>query len=348
MGKLSINIPEESTDNSSPYEKITLPDFGLPINIDADFLELKSLQITETIKSDPSSRNLVFEIRNIDIKQAVIKDGYLYFASLRGAPVILNEELKIDVADGRLNMNNPHDLNTKGTVSYKQADIGEFSGNIDLSGTLTDYDFISDLTWQQKLLGRQVINLDGKGNYRQVALNKLKADSEHGSIDATGILNWDPEVRWTFNLNTENLNSHKLLPEWPIEAKANLKYTGSFIDSRLENQIDVLALNGTYKDQTITAIGQITEREGLIRANKFDIRLGKNSIQADGAVTEPMNIDLTIDAENLNQLVPQLAGQIKGKAEIKGSYKRPEIKTQFTANSLVYNNIKQSKTSYHC
>jgi translocation and assembly module TamB len=342
VSKLTINIPEGKKSTNQPHEKFVLPDFGLPINVDADFLELKSLQITETIAADPGSRNLLFEIKNIDLKKVVIKDGYLDFDSLQGAPIIVGEELQIDVVDGKLNMNLPHDINTQGKLSYDHPNIGRFSGQLFLSGTLTDYEVKSNLEWQQKNLGKQAIQLEGVGNYRQVALSKIHSISEHGKIDATGLVNWDPEIRWFFDVNAQDLDSMKLFPEWPIKANSRLKYTGSYLDSRLENQLEVINLAGIFRDQKLTASGQITEREGLLRANNFNITLGNNRIKANGAISEPLSIDLAIDSKNVKQFIPQLAGNVTGKVEIKGSYKRPEINAKLSATKLAFNQFVQT------
>jgi len=75
----------------------------------------------------------------------------------------------------------------------------------------------------------------------------------------------------------------------------------------------------------------------------IEVILGDNSLTATGAVSEPLSLDVNINAENLTQLVPGLSGNVKGSALVKGEYKKPQIESKLSANDLVYGNIKQGK-----
>jgi len=111
--RLTINIA-----TASSGEDITsLPNFGLPLNMNAHLVQLDSLQITENVPDDPGAQNLLFQVKNIQLKKVTIRDGLLFFRKLEGKPIILDQPLDINLKEGRLNMNQPHDIKTGGDIS---------------------------------------------------------------------------------------------------------------------------------------------------------------------------------------------------------------------------------------
>ncbi|WP_299871949.1 translocation/assembly module TamB domain-containing protein [uncultured Cocleimonas sp.] len=342
VGKLSIDLQGKTKSDEVSKDVTSLPNFGLPINLDADVLKLESLQITKSIPGDSKSQTLLFQIQDIQLNKATIKQNILNFEELKGAPIILNRPLRIDVVDGELNMNQPHEIKTKGTASFEHDVIGNVNGTVDVKGTLTNYIFDGDLVLEQKQLGKGTALVKGEGDYKQVTFDDIIFVSVHGNAEAKGNVNWDPEIRWNFDADAKNLTTSSLLPEWPASADAKIKYTGTFLDSRLENQLQIVELDGTFRGQKLTAKGQVTERESLVQANKLEVTLGDNAIMVDGAVTEPLNLDIKVDAKSLKQLVPDVAGRVEGAVTIKGEYKKPEIQAKVKANSLAYAGYKQS------
>ena len=350
VGELAIVLEENNSESKTSDDPIELPDFGLPINIDANQLQLDSLQIIDKIpaiqtagKKATDVQSLLFQIEGMLLNKAVIKDGKLTFGSLQGAPIILERPLKINVANGSLNMNKPHEVNTSGAISFKHPVLGELEGKILLGGTLTNYIFESDLLFSQKELGEGTLIANGEGDYKNVTLKSIEIASVHGNAEATGNVLWDPEIRLAFDVDAKQLNSNKLLPEWPVTADAKIKYEGSYIDSRIENKIEIISLDGDFKGQKITGKGLILNKPDLTRAENVNLNLGNNTLTASGAVTEPLNLEVSIDAENLKQILPELAGKIKGSAFIKGEYKAPLIESKLTLKNLAYGEFKQSK-----
>ena len=342
VGKLSIDLKGRTSTDVVAEDFISLPNFGLPINLDADVLKLESLQITKRIPGDIQSQTLLFQIQDIQLSKATIKQNILNFEKLRGDPIILNRPLKINVVDGELNMNRPHDIKTSGTATFEHDVIGNINGNVDVKGTLTNYIFDGDLVLEQKQLGKGTALVKGEGDYKQVTFDDVILVSAHGNAEAKGKVEWDPEIRWNFDVDAKNLITNNLLPKWPASGDAKLKYTGTFLDSRLENQLQILEFDGMFRGEKVSAKGQITERESLVRANKLEVKLGDNTVLVDGAVTEPLNLEVKVDAKSLKQLVPDITGKVEGAVTIKGEYKKPEILAKVIANSLAYAGYKQS------
>lgn len=343
VGELAIVLKNNKTATTPSFDKTQLPNFGLPINVDANQLQLDSLKIIKKISDSDDNQTLLFQIKGMVLKEATIKDGQLRFGQLEGQPTILDQPLKVNVSNGSLNMNQPHEISTSGNVSFVHPKLGSLSGEIQVGGTLTHYIAESDLVFEQDAIGTGSLKLIGEGDYKKVIFNNIEAVSNHGNAKASGDVIWNPEIRLAFDIKGTQLKTEEFSPEWPVIADATIKYNGSYIDSRLENNIDILSLEGNFRDQKLTAKGQINGRQDLIRAENLDIKLGDNTVAATGAITEPLNLDLIISAKNLSQFLPELTGGIEGSASIKGQYKAPQIISKLGANNLSYNNIKQGK-----
>jgi len=345
-GRLTINI---ANSESSGGDITSLPNFGLPLNLDAHLIQLDSLQITQDIKDDPQSRDLLFQIKNIQLIKATISDGKLRFRRLTGSPIILDEPLNINLTEGKLNMNQPHDLKTAGSVTFKHPELGDFNGNVQLAGTLINYKFDGELQNQNNTLGKQTITLLGQGDYKHVYFENIKLNGEHGIVKAKGRVLWDPEVSWNFLLEGNQISTKKFLPDWPATVNTSIRYAGSYIDKRLENNIRFLSLKGKLREYPIKIHGDIKEREGVITTDNLDVQLGNNQVVLTGRANEPFNLKWKIDAKNIKQVLPKnmanlnIAGKIKGSGTLKGRLSKPQIKVNLRADQLVYNEFKQGK-----
>lgn len=347
--RLTINLENTGKGGEAGGDITSLPDFGLPLNMNAHIVQLDSLRITQDVLDDPEVRTLLFQIRNIQLKKVTINDGILRFRRLQGNPIILDEPLRINVTEGRLNMNQPHDIRTSGNISYHHPKIGDVNGELKLSGTLTNYDFDGEVIHAHKELGKQRISLLGQGNYKRVHLEKLDLNSIHGKVSAKGRILWDPEVRWAFLVEGNELTTQHVLTDWPATINTVIRYSGNYIDSRLENNIQIVTLTGTLRDYELALKGDLKEREGVITTDHLALQLGTNKLVLSGKANEPFNLKWSLDAQDIKQLLPpeweklKLAGRVKGDGILKGWLKKPTVQVDLVADHLAYKDITQGK-----
>jgi len=344
-GRLTINL----SNKKSSGDITSLPNFGLPLNINAHLLQLDSLQITKDVPGEKESRTLLFQIKDIELKKVTVNDGKLRFRRLSGKPIILDQPLNINVTEGKLNMDYPHDISTSGNINYKHPEFGDLEGNIELAGTLTNYNFKGNVNHQQKDLGLQTVKFLGEGDYKRVHLEKVTLDGGHGVVEAKGRVVFSPDVGWAFKVDGKNLSTKKFLADWPATVDADLRYIGSYIDGRVENNITITSIEGMLREYQIKLQGQLTEKEGSMSTENLDLQVGDNHFQLSGKANEPFNLKWDLDAKNIKQLLPEkmatlnVEGSVKGSGTLKGSLTRPEVKVDVIAKGLVYEDFKQGK-----
>lgn len=364
--RLSINVGKSEEDTQDD-KVVVIPDFGLPLNIDSKVVTLKSLRITKKLdpeesKSKEKSKNkkgeeeyltTLFEIGDLQVEKLLIKDHKLHFSRLRGNPMILDAPLKIDVTDGNLNMDQPHDLHTSGRISFKHKDLGQAEGDVNLMGTLTHYEFSSDLDIRQIQIGSQKLKVMGKGDYKQVSFDSIKLSGDDGTLTGKSQVLWSPEIKWSFEGDGETLKTARWIPEWPAIVDTKIKVSGGYLaddkgKKQLENKVEILSLKGKVKGHILNAKGSVLAKGNEISSKGLDLQLGDNKVSVSGVASEPLDLNVRIDAGNLKQLVSgltdlELRGKIKGSGSIKGSFKKPQIKTNLRADNLVYQEYKQGQ-----
>jgi len=346
-GRLTINLSNKKSEG----DITRLPDFGLPLNINAHLVQLDSLHITQDVPDDPGARTLLFQIRDMALKKVTINGGKLRFRKLTGKPIILDQPLEINVTEGKLNMDFPHDISTSGDITYKHPEFGDLKGSIELAGTLTNYSFTGNINHKQKDLGTQTIKLAGEGDYKRVHLEKVTLDSPHGVIEAKGRVLFDPDVSWAFKVDGKDLSTTKFLADWPATVDADLRYNGNYIDGRVENNITITSIEGKLREYDLKLSGYITEKEGSLNTNGLDLLLGDNQLTIIGKASEPYNLKWNVDAKNIKQMLPKqladlnVAGSVIGSGTLKGKLNKPEISINLVANDLEYEDFKQGKES---
>ena len=143
----------------------------------------------------------------------------------------------------------------------------------------------------------------------------------------------------TWDINAKKLN--QLSPQIGGKIKGSGDLKGSL--KNLESNFN-LSLNGvsfdTYKqgDKPLDIKGKVALENQSIKIKQLIAASGTNSIQISGQVSEPLNLNATIDAKNLVEVSPDLSGRIQADTSITGMYKSPIIITTASASKLSFKN----------
>jgi translocation and assembly module TamB len=95
------------------------------------------------------------------------------------------------------------------------------NGEINLAGTLDNYHV--DLKTQ--FVGAQVpkgnLMLKGQGNLQQFTLESLNTKTLQGAVNATGKINWKPQLVGQLNLNVDKITLKQFWKDWPDKLRIN-------------------------------------------------------------------------------------------------------------------------------
>ena len=328
--RLVIRLPKS---DDSPSEKITaLPDFALPLNIKTNSLALDSFEVIR-------ENEVIFQIKNIQLTQLNIKEGNLNADALEAQLILIGSPLNLKAQNFTMNMNQPHNMQGSGHADFKHPKIGKANADFELGGTLTAYRFKVKANLKSKLFNPQAIQLQGQGDYDQVTLSEIQTQSLDGNLNGTAEVKWTPELAWLFDGKLQQVKLKKYVPEWPAEFDASVHYKGGYNNS-LYGVLNLQALDGMLKGKKISASGKVTHQDQQITLQNTRANIGQNKIKASGKASPPFDLSWDIQANNLNQLLPDLSGKLIATGTLKGSLKQPLLNAKLNAQQIRYEQYK--------
>jgi len=228
--RLLIRLPKS---DDSPSKKITsLPDFALPLDIKTDVLKLDSFEVIR-------ENEVIFQIKNIVLSKLAIEQGKLNANELAAQLIIIGAPLDMKLQGFAMNMNQPHEMQGRGTADFKHPKIGKADANFEVGGTLVNYEFKLTGNLETEQASPQALQLEGAGDYDQVKFSSIKTTSLDGQLNGKAKVKWAPDLLWTFDGKLQQVKLAKHVPDWPAEFDANLNYQGGYKNNSLYGELDL-------------------------------------------------------------------------------------------------------------
>lgn len=205
----------------------------------------------------------------------------------------------------------------------------KFDGNLNATnptGGITD----------GKLDGK--LRLDIAGTPKNITVNEFNHQGKAGNIDAKGKLDLSNGVAWNINANMHNFDASYFIANMPSQITGDIITDGYWHDDSQLINISQMNLTGKLKNQPLTATGKLNAKLHLpkdlstlgqlfsqgsdqakidnarrliehITADNLKVQWGNNKIIANGNQNQ---LVASVDISTLNQIIPQLQGNIKG------------------------------------
>lgn len=218
------------------------------------------------------------------------------------------------------------------------------------------------------------VKVDLKGNGRLQGLldaSKLavKVDSLKGAVQgfpvsATGELKLRDKVLTANNVlvdvgqNRLRLNGsagNTLGVDWELDAKnlsqlspqlhGNIKGNGR-LSGRIDGSqfdLELASLKGQVEGRPLQATGKVKLQGKQITLQAVKVLAGANEVEANGRASEPFDIQWRIQAPNLAQLWPGLAGSLKGEGALRGTLAQPQVQGNLQGSQVGYQDLKIAK-----
>ena len=192
------------------------------------------------------------------------------------------------------------------------------------------------------------------GTPKLIQLEQLSHRGIAGDLDATGQLNLTDGLAWQLVANTKNLDTGFFAADWAGRLSGRVDTQGHWQAKRKDIQIRQLDLQGSLRQQPIQASGQLdlvfqsnpVKPEDFIPqrflANQLRVTWAGNQLTANGNSEQ---LQVTVDAEKLALIHPQLAGQITGGLSLSGQKTAPDIAVNLQVNGLKFSDTALDQAS---
>ncbi|WP_018868085.1 MULTISPECIES: translocation/assembly module TamB domain-containing protein [unclassified Thioalkalivibrio] len=152
------------------------------------------------------------------------------------------------------------------------------------------------------------------------------AMDDGGRVDLAGDVDWADGLGWDLALAAEGLDPAIITPEAPGRLDLTLNTRGQQTeDGALHLQAELERLTGTLREQPVEGRGRAELEGEALTVDQLELALGANTLNAHGRWTDALDFRLRVDAPELQQLWPDLAGRLNLDAHVTGSPESPQV-----------------------
>jgi autotransporter translocation and assembly factor TamB len=202
--------------------------------------------------------------------------------------------------------------------------MAQVSGRLD-----ADSDDLGKINAQFDLRSLEQAQLADGLNIESLELGILE-----GKLTTRGQLRWSPILSWTSEVTANDINPAGLLPDWPGQLNSRLQTTGQIDNGQLSASANIAELSGTLRDYSLSLQSELQWRDDTLEVKSANLASGDTRITATGKVGNSIDLDWSLDSQNLAELYPGAEGQLKASGHLGGELEAPAVKAGFKGTTL--------------
>jgi translocation and assembly module TamB len=190
---------------------------------------------------------------------------------------------------------------------------------------------------------RAQLRFDGRGNTAHMRLQSLTATMPTGKLDARGDLAWSPALGWTLDATLAGFDPGYFAAGWNGAIDGTLASTGTTrSDGGLDLVVDASRLGGRLRGRPLQGRGHFamrgaaTPQGSASYSGDVALTLGGSRIDARGTVAQVLDVDATFAPLQLDDLLPDAGGVLRGTLKLSGARTAPNVTADLDGNGLRY------------
>ncbi len=211
------------------------------------------------------------------------------------------------------------------------------AGNIQLQGTMGNYQLTGDSAATLPDIGRVPVAVDVVLNKHNIRVNTLKAELLGGTVANTGTLYLNESVSWEGRTQLTSLSVTELVAQGPSDIQGQFTSLMQLGENGPEMSISDLSVAAKLQGQPLNIGGSVVYAEGSdIIVATLTLTQDDNRIQVAGQVFNKRYLDASVGLQlpALNTLYPGVAGQIDGQVDVTGNWQDPAAEGQINLSDV--------------
>ncbi len=180
------------------------------------------------------------------------------------------------------------------------------------------------------------LSIRGRGTLDSLDLSQVAISALEGKVEGKAGLRWNPELQGSVNLTGKDLNPGVLLNDWPGKLKVRLRAEGGLQGQKPALQLQQLHVDGLLRGYELFVDAEGAYAEELTVLKQLVLSSGSTRLEAEGTISDNVNVSWQLQSEDLGTLLPKAAGRIYGKGTMAGLVSRPQMSADLNANDLAY------------
>ncbi len=169
-----------------------------------------------------------------------------------------------------------------------------------------------------------------------IELTSYKANTLQGSATGSATVQFNQPRRWQFELNGVNLDPAALQAAWPGSLNVKASGNGQGFDKQAQFDLRVQSLSGTLRKQSVKASGRLQRQGKRWSADAINAQWGRTHLTAQGVVGPMNNLRFSLQAPALQQLHPDVVGDLHLNGEVVGATDTPLLNVTAQSDTIEY------------
>lgn len=192
---------------------------------------------------------------------------------------------------------------------------------------------------------RADVALDGQGDAEGMRLRTLNARMPTGRLDAKGQVGWAPALRWDMDANLAGFDPGYFLPGWKGAVNGHFRSDGRVDDGGvLRADVRVADLGGSLRGRPLAGNGDL-RIDGERYTGQLKLAIGASRIDARGTIADTLDVDAKFAPLQLNDLLPDATGLLRGEVSLGGTRNAPDIRADLAGNGLRWGDYRAASLS---
>lgn len=170
---------------------------------------------------------------------------------------------------------------------------------------------------------------------------------DRGRARVQGSMAGSPTLRWNADVRLEDFDPSFVVAGWPGAVDAQLRTTGRRLPAppgrtgALEARFDVPRIGGTLRGRALSGNGVAVLRDEDIEG-RVQLAAGASRIDARGRIGDRLDIDARLLPLNLQDLLPDARGGLRGSLRVTGPRTAPDIAADLTGRDVAFGDYRAS------
>ncbi len=283
-------------------------------------------------------------------------EGSLFISGNEGGLVVDRSSTRFDNNEleltGQFNWKN--DVDWSFSLSTQSFDVSHYQdfagGSIDLllnsTGSLADGQLryngtISDL---RIVAEEPALSLNGavefQGNDREIEILAAHLKAGEALLQLDGRFGWSTDLRWQASGRFEQVNPAQwgAFPVGRIQGEVHTH--GTIVENGIQAEATLASLTGTFAGYPVEGGGSIDYLPDELKIRELFLLSGPNSLSIDGTIGTSVDVQFSVDGQNLKHLHERLAGRLEISGSILGERQSPYIDLLARAYEFSYDDYR--------
>lgn len=210
------------------------------------------------------------------------------------------------------------------------------SGSLRLNGSVNNYDVTLDT--QVRLDDAPVtrIQLNGNADLEAIRISNLRAVNQLGDLTGTGSASWSPELTFDIEYSLSGVDPSIASDAITGNLEFDGRVTGRYGEYAPEFDLHIDRLGGDINGHVLRGSADVAYAADTWSLTDASIQAGSNRVDVSGTLGETVSMSADIELSAIAELLPEAAGELRGRLAVSGTRDRPDTRIELTGTALEY------------